>query len=651
MHIATLLASTSLSFFPLAAGAQQDTLTLKPVVVTATRVPVPADLVASSVTVISGTDLRARGIRTVGDALRGIAGAAVVETGAFGGQTSLFLRGGESDYVKVLLDGVPLNQAGGGLDLAHLTTDNVERIEIVRGPGSVLYGSDAMTGVIQIFTRTGQGPARLGGELRVGTYGTTDGALETLAGGSRLSYSVRASRFGSDGLYPYNNEYRNTGASARVRVVPDARTDVSLAYRYSNAVYHVPTNGAGEPVDSNAFSAERGPAVSLALGRALTAGLQVQLLATLREGRLTFTDRPDSPGEDGSFWSRDYVRRAGASAMVTWRSPGATLTGGAEYEDERQRGRSEFSASFGSFPDSIAVRRRNAGYFLQAVLGAGRPVAVTLGGRVEDNSHFGGHATFRVGGSWRLDGQTRFRVAVGTGFKEPTFFENFARGFVQGNPDLDPERSRSWEAGLEHTLAGGRVSAAVTYFDQRFRDLIEFTFTPPPGEPNYFNVGGAMADGVEAEVVATVAGVAVGVRYTYLETRVEQAGPDGGPDGLFVAGQPLIRRPAHTVVPHVTATLGEHARVTVGGRWVGERDDLDFRRVPGDRRVTLQPYVRVNVAGEYDLRRTGGGGGAPVGLVLTAQIQNAFDDRAPELAGFRSRGRTVFVGGRLALGL
>ena len=183
------------------------------------------------------------------------------------------------------------------------------------------------------------------------------------------------------------------------------------------------------------------------------------------------------------------------------------------------------------------------------------------------------------------------------------------------------------------------MSFAVTYFDQRFRDLIEFTLTPPPGEPNYFNVAGATADGVEAQVDATVTRrLAIGVQYTYLATRVEEAGLDGGPDGLFVAGQRLIRRPAHTLVPHLAATLGDHGRVTVGARWVGERDDLDFRRPVGDRRVTLRPYTRINVAAEYDHH----------GLALTARVENALDDGASELAGFRSRGRTVLLGGRVA---
>ena len=169
----------------------QDTVVLKPVVVTATRVPVSADLVASAVTVLRGADLVAQGVRTVAQALETVPGAHVAETGSFGGQTSLFMRGGESDYTKVLLDGVALNQAGGAIDLANLTTDNVDRIEIVRGPVSVLYGTDAVTGVIQIFTRSGQGPARFGADVGAGTYGSTRGAVDIAGGTQRIGYSAR----------------------------------------------------------------------------------------------------------------------------------------------------------------------------------------------------------------------------------------------------------------------------------------------------------------------------------------------------------------------------------------------------------------------------------------------------------------------------
>ena len=323
----------------------QDTVVLKPVVVTATRVPVSADLVASAVTVLRGADLVAQGVRTVAQALETVPGAHVAETGSFGGQTSLFMRGGESDYTKVLLDGVALNQAGGAIDLANLTTDNVDRIEIVRGPVSVLYGTDAVTGVIQIFTRSGQGPARFGADVGAGTYGSTRGAVDIAGGTQRIGYSARVSRFSSDGLYPYNNQYRNSVVSAGLRLAPDARTDASLTYHYGDDIYHFPTDGFGAPVDSNQRAAERGPLLSLNAHRVLGQHFDARVTAGVKEARLFYNNEPDSPGEDGGFWSRDYVRRATTSALLTWQARGGvSVIGGIEYEDQRQRGTSEFSA-------------------------------------------------------------------------------------------------------------------------------------------------------------------------------------------------------------------------------------------------------------------------------------------------------------------
>jgi len=149
---------------PSVSHAQQtpiDTATLAPVVVTATRTDVKPVAPLASTTVITGAELRAQGITTLGDALAGVPGVFAPQSGSYGAQTSLFLRGGESDYTEVLVDGVPVNDPGGAIDLANLTTDNIDRIEIVRGPTSVLYGSNAVTGVIQIFTREGSGPARV----------------------------------------------------------------------------------------------------------------------------------------------------------------------------------------------------------------------------------------------------------------------------------------------------------------------------------------------------------------------------------------------------------------------------------------------------------------------------------------------------------
>ena len=286
-----------------AAGGQeaQDTTRLAEIVVTPTRLPTPPDAVVASVTVITGDDLRARGLRFVQDALREVPGAAVVQGGSFGSLTSMFLRGGESDYVKVLVDGVPVNQSGGAFNWANLTTDNVDRIEVLRGPGSVLYGSDAVSGVVQIFTRRGEGGFSAEGGAEAGTFGTVNGRAGVLGGTSRLTYSADASRFATDGTYRFNNDYGNTTLSGSVRGLPDARTDASLTARYTDSRFHFPTDFAGVPSDSNQSSAEEMLTIAGDVGRRLGSRVDLRLTAGGNRTVGEFDDRPDNAADTLGF--------------------------------------------------------------------------------------------------------------------------------------------------------------------------------------------------------------------------------------------------------------------------------------------------------------------------------------------------------------
>ncbi|HEU5467258.1 MAG TPA: TonB-dependent receptor plug domain-containing protein, partial [Gemmatimonadales bacterium] len=240
MRVVVLMAS-AIVVRSVSAQTPGDTFKLAPVVVTATGVPTRADQLPVSVTVLKGSDLAARGIRTVSQALRLVPGAAVVETSSFGSQTSLFLRGGESDYAKVLVDGVPQGQPGVGFDYANLTTDDIDRIEVVSGPVSVLYGSDAVTGVVQIFTKTGQGGTQGTVSAHAGTYGSADYALSAGGGNERASWSLSGSRFTSDGSLPVNNHYRNGAVNGRLVVRPGDSTEAALSVRYDDGLYFFPT--------------------------------------------------------------------------------------------------------------------------------------------------------------------------------------------------------------------------------------------------------------------------------------------------------------------------------------------------------------------------------------------------------------------------
>src|ERR1700681_1589484 len=208
-----------------AISQEKDTTQLRTVVVSASKVPRPASTLSQAVTVLYGDDLRARGVTRVSDALREVPGASLVQSGSYGAVTSLFLRGGESRYTKVLIDGVPVNAPGGFFDFSHLTTDNIDRIEIVRGPASVLYGADAVTGIVQIFTRQGSEQNRASVGVHGGTYHSLDFDGDALGSSRFGGFSIGAAHHSTNGIIPFNNEYRNGTLSSALTLAQGASGD------------------------------------------------------------------------------------------------------------------------------------------------------------------------------------------------------------------------------------------------------------------------------------------------------------------------------------------------------------------------------------------------------------------------------------------
>jgi vitamin B12 transporter len=625
-----------------------DTVALNPVVVTATRVPRPATDVPALVTVLSGAELRARGITTVYEALRDVPGATVVQTGAFGGQTSLFLRGGQSDYVKVLVDGVPLNQPGGAFDFANLRTDNVDRIEVLRGPASVLYGSDAVTGVVQIFTRRGEGPGTGAMTVGGGTYGTLDWDAEASGGSRKASYSFGASRLTSNGVYSFNNDYRNTLTSGLVRFAPDERTDATLTVRYHDDTYHFPTNGAGVPQDQNQYNYGSGPTVGLDVGHSFSRRLEARLLLTTNNADVGYDNQPDSPADSNLFHSLDRFRRASADLRANLHLPaGAVVTAGAAFEQEHDRSTNVCASSFGDCTTPpVDTSRWNGALYAQVVSDVARRMSLVAGARLEDNQRFGTYATYRAGAVYRVTASTRIRATAGTSFREPTFYENFSTGYSIGNPDLKPEHARSWEVGLEQSLARGRATFSGTFFDQRFVDMIDYNPSALAPTPNYENIAGATANGVELGFRAIPGALSLGMSYTYLHTEVTNPGFDTTSGAALASGQPLVRRPKHSARLDLDYRVRERGTASLSITYVGDRQDQDFATFPYPR-VTLPSYTRVDLAGEIHLLRSRGP--APE-LAASVRIENLLDLAYQEVKNFPARGRTILIGARLRFG-
>jgi vitamin B12 transporter len=647
LQVALLLMSTAASL------VAQDTARIAPVVVSATRTEMTRSALPVAVSVITAAELQLRGIATVAEALRDLTSAYVAQSGSQGAQTSLFLRGGESKYVKVLVDGVPANDPGGAYDFASLTTDNVERIEVVRGPVSVIHGADAVTGVVHVITKTGRGPTTSTIDVRRGMAPRTQiGSVEPKAmttldlsadvSGALASsrYSVGIGRHESGGLYELNNRYHNNVLSSRLDLLPTPNSELRLSIRYSDHRYNYPTNGGGTVGDVNANRTEDRMQIGLELTRRVTATTKATLTlnSALNDG--VTDDAMDSPSGSSSL-IQDKTRRRGAEVRVSF-IPTARLSGtvGAQIEQQDHRNTLQSQSSFGPFMSNFRAARRNTGVYGELVLQPVERLAATVGARMDDNEAFGTFGTYRAGLSAQATGTTRLRFTTGTAFREPTFLENYASGFVIGNPDLVPERTFSVDGGFDQQLPGERGEISLTAFAQRFTNMIDFNpdFTAPT---NYSNIAEATSNGIELDVRSRIRGALwTGIGATFLETEVVDPGFDQTEAGLYRKGEPLVRRPELKVRGELSYRGSGPLSATVSATHVGERHDKDFRPFPFTA-VLLPAYTRIDVGGEYafPLART-------QRTSLTLRIENLLDERYENVFNFLAPRRTIALGMR-----
>ncbi len=618
---------------------EPDSTRLRPVVITATRVDSPTGGGIAASTVIDQLTLRQRGVRDVVDALRLVPGVAVVQNEGPGSQTSVFMRGGENDYVRVLIDGVAVNEPGGAVDFSWLSVQDVDRIEVVRGPASVLYGTDAVSGVIQIFTRRGTGTGA-SADVTTGSYGTLTSHGSITFGGERGGVLLGASREKSDGLLAFNNQYYRTVLTVTGHFLPDVLTRASASLRAVDDEFHYPTDGSGAVLDRNAFRSGRRFIASLAAERQLTSRLRGSVSATALQTRVLDDDRPDSPADSIGFFyydARTSVRRQGLDAHLDWRPvEQAILTVGTEVLRESQHGNDSSNYSFAR--NDFAADRQTRALYLQWLADMG-PLSYTAGARYDDNDVYGAFRTWRSGLAWHAWPGGTVRAAFSTAFKAPSFLETFNTAFTTGNPELVPERSRSWEAGVRQSLAGERVNLVATWFSQRFRDMIQYAFVDPQ-QPNYFNVAEATARGLELEAsVWATDVVSASASATLLRTRVEDEGLDNGTGATFVRGERLLRRPSILASGTLLFRLPGSATLDVTARYSGSRDDRDFSGFPASP-VVLPAYTRLDagVSGVVLPRLADGS------LRATLRVDNVLGAEYQEIFGFPTPGRGFTLG-------
>lgn len=617
------------------------------VVVTATGRETPGSNVGATVTVLDSRQIEQRHAVSAIDLLRTVPGVIASRPGGVGNLTSLWVRGGESTYNKVLLDGMPLNEPGGIFNFALLSPENIERIEVLRGAHSALFGSDAMASVIQIFSTRPDVQRRPHVDLTVdgGTYNTRHIAGGLGSRNDGVEYRVFGSRLDTNNREP-NNEHRATtlygSFGARRRSGASLRTFA----RGESGRTGVPGQTVFGRPDMDAFfdhgDADVSGAWDQPLGTRVLQRTSYSFARTRQDSVNIVTDPPYTPtfgNLRAPFEFSDFLYNRTSELKrhhFNYRADATvgsnqTLTAAFAYDGERGVLTDRRSTAPPQRP-----ARNNTGTTIQYENLKG-PVSVVGGIRFENNGSFGFYAAPRASVSWLIRpgndeaGATRLHASGGLGIKEPTFLQSYspAQGFL-GNPDLEPERSRGFDVGIEQRFAGNRARVEAIYFANHFDDLISLgAFDPVTFASQFINIGATRASGVELAADAVVrGGLQFRGSYTLVDSKVLSS---IGTSAIFKAGRPLLRRPRHSGSLQGMFT---HDRVTVsvGGVFVGRRSDTDSASLGLE---FNDGYATVNATGDVRLARR-------TSAFIT--IDNLGDDDYMDPLGYRGLGRTVRAG-------
>jgi vitamin B12 transporter len=589
------------------------------VVVTSTRSEEPAEQTGASVTVVPEEAMRVQEYREVEQVLRTIPGVQVETSGSPGKLSTIRIRGANPTQVQVLIDGVRVKSlTSGDFDFADLTLDDIDRIEVLRGPQSTLYGADAIGGVVHIITKRGQGPPSGFVDFEAGNYETFRERAGVSGSTGPWSYSLGVSRLDFRGQFD-NDEHNVTSVNARLGYALPNKGELSLIGRYQDGHLGIPFATVFPDFDPNREQDQQLWLLSLEWRQPWTSIWEHKLRVSGVDETLVFEDQAD-PAHPFGFRSDISTTRFETEwyHFIT-PAPWNTLTLGAEYRNEV----GEVKGSFKETVDSWAL-------VLQEQLRLFDRLYLTGGARYDGNSVFEDKVTGRAAVSYLVKAtDSRLKASWGQGFRAPTFNELFFPAFPPcpafGNPDLEPEESTSWDAGVEQHLWERRIRLAATYFRNDFRNLIQTALIDPA---NFCfqaqNVGKARSEGVEVEAsVMPVDGLVVVLAYTYTDSEDR------------TTGDPLRRIAPNSLA--VTATWEPLSGLTLSGEVLVMSSQFE---APGQPRNP--GYTVVNAAAAYRLpfRRWG----FLSNVTVHVRVTNLFNENYSEVAGFPALGTHVVAG-------
>jgi outer membrane cobalamin receptor len=596
--------------------------------------PERASATISPVSVISAADIDERQELWLAPMLNSSSGTTFARLGAYGGITSFFLDGGNSNFTKFLVDGAPMNQPGGTIDLSNLDTNNIDKIEIVHGASSAMYGSDALTGVVSLFSHRGTTRipvVELEGDG--GTFGTGLGKIQISGLAGRFDYSVAGSYFFTEGQGVYD-AFKDTGLSGNFGYKVNDKNQLRLTVRTADSYADQPGQTLLEPPAIGQNARLLDVFATLSWDSTIADHWQNHLMGTENYNRQLYVT-PDLPNPP--FLDFNQYNRAGFSDQLSYLFHNGGVTLGYEYEVEN------------GYPDGGPHQRRNnmAGYS-EVHYNFTPRFNVVVGGRAEDNAQFGTRFVPRVGGSYTLRygnetlGATRIRSSYGEGIKEPNFDQSFSGDpCYPGNPLLDPERSKTFNAGIEQLFASNRVRFTLDYFHNEFYNIVSFAGSAPTtecpyGGGTYFNTDKARAYGANSTIEAKVTSwLNIVGNYSYDNSRV-LVSPNYY-DPTLAPGNRLFLRPLNAGNLIFNAKFRK-TNWNLAGTYVGRRTDSDFL---GLGYTSAPSYVRWDFATVIPVY---------YGFSVTARVENLFDKQYSDAIGYPALGRNYRLGLRYAWG-
>jgi len=607
-----------LVFVPVVCHAQEVTPSPSPaevevesVVVSATRFDIPLDQSPASASVISSEELEQKQIQRVSDALREVPGLSVVQTGVPGQLTSVFTRGLRSEHTQVLLDGIPINQGlQGAFNFADFTTEDIDRIEVVRGPQSTIYGPRALAGVIQIFTKQGSGTPGVMFAAEGGSYDTFREWSQSDGKVGDFDYSVGASRFDTENARP-NNNYRNTAAITDVGWSPNEQLRIGSLFTYSVSDIGLP-NTIFDPRPIDHFLTERwliGPHIDWKAAEWWDHKL---IVAYDHERQINDPNEDGFVGATRAVFERTQVDYQNDLRPTSW----LTLTSGFYYS-RINAGQERPFVLFG--PTFISDHTNEIAGFLETTLTPVENLIFVAGGRFDHFNQFGGVWTYRFAGSYKIDKtNTILHSSVGTGFSPPSSQDKI----FGNNFGLQPEEDLGWDIGIRQQLWQNRVDAGLTYFHNDLSNVIGFN-----GLFDTLNLGSAETQGLETELRAQpIPNFVLMAAYTYLE-----AEKTSSKDVSQLQGARLPRRPRNEVYVSASYLWWKRLRTVVEAKFVNAREEINF----GGPNFDIEDYSFVNIAAEYEVNPH---------FSIFGRIDNLTNEHYSEVFGFPALGRAAFGG-------